>query len=464
MTVFRIFVVLGYLAILVGIGFYTKSRAKSVEGFAVAGRKLAFYTAMSTIVASEWGGGVVMGVTEDAHSFGISSYIYPLAMGLGLIILGLTLAKKYWHMDTITMGQFLNKRFSARVDVLAAVLMVLSITLVTGSQVRAAGLVGSTIFGIPFVLAAVIFVIAFCIYTSIGGLWAVAFNDTFQLLVGAVGLIIVLVVAMSRAGNVSTLIKQLPAGFLDPRPYGSWKWAVDYFASVTFVMLAVPELVQRIWGCKTVKSAQASLVVGGIVYWLFGIVSILLGMYTVILVPNLQGSALPSLIVKLFNPYLAVVLCLSILAALLSTADTMLLVSSTMFVEDIYKRIFKPNLSPETTLKLMRVMIFVFGAITLVWAILVPRILSLIIYSMYVIVGYSTIYIFGHIWKKTSEIAALGCLIITAAVTSLWFFADLSSKTFLTTGTVAFGISIIAVVILSLLFPNKELAKASKTG
>ena len=462
MMAFRILVVLGYLAILIGIGFYTKSRTKDVEGFAVAGRKLAFYMAMSTIIASEWGGGVVMGVTEDARAFGISSYIYPFAMGLGLIILGLTLAKKYWHMDTITMGQFLNKRFSARVDVLAAILMVFSITLVTASQVRAAGLVGSTIFGIPFAWAAILFVIVFCIYTSIGGLWAVAFNDTFQLLVGAVGLVIVLIFAMRNVGGISSLFKQLPAEFMDPRPYGSWKWAVDYFASVTFVMLAVPELVQRIWGCKTAKTAQASLVIGGIVYWGFGLVSILLGLSTVVLVPNLQGSALPSLIMKLFNPALAALLCLSILAALLSTADTLLLVCSTMFVEDIYKRVFKPNLSAETSLKLMRAMIFVFGAITLGWALLVPRILSLILYSMYVIVGYSTIYIFGHIWKKTSEIAALLCLIITAVVTTIWHFADLSSKSFLTTGTVAFGISIIVVVILSLIFPNKELAKAGE--
>lgn len=460
MTVFRILVVLGYLAILIGIGFYAKKRVKDVEGFAVAGRKLAFFTAMCTIVASEWGGGVVMGVTEDAHAFGISAYIYPLTMGLGLIILGLTLAKKYWHMDTITMGQFLNKRYSARVDVIAAVLMVFSITLVTASQVRAAGLIGSTVFGIPFTWAAIIFVIAFCIYVSIGGLWAVAFNDTVQLIIGASGLLIVLAVAMSKIGGIGNLFQQIPAGFLDPKPYGEWKWAVDYFASVTFVMLAVPELVQRIWGCKTVKSAQSSLIVGGIIYWIFGIVSIVLGLSAVILVPNLQGSALPSLIMKLFNPIVAVFLCLAILAALISTADTLLLVCSTMFVEDIYKRVFKPNLSPEASLKLMRIMIFVFGAITLTWALLVPRILSLILYSMYVIVGYSTIYIFGHIWRRTSEIAALSCLIITAIMTTIWHFANLSYKSFFTTGTVSFLVSIIVIVILSLIFPNKELAKA----
>ncbi len=459
MTALRILVVLGYLAILIGIGFYARKRSKDLEGFAVAGRKLAFFTAMCTIIASEWGGGVVMGVTEDAHAFGISAYIYPLTMGLGLIILGLTLAKKYWHMDTITMGQFLHKRFSARVDVIAAILMVFSLTLVTASQVRAAGLLGSTVFGIPFTLAAVIFVIAFCVYISIGGLWAVAFNDSFQLIIGAVGLLIVLAVAMGKIGGIGSLFSQLPKEFMDPRPYGEWKWAVDYFASVTFVMLAVPELVQRIWGCKTVKSAQASLVVGGIVYWGFGIISIILGLSAVILVPNLQGSALPSLIMKLFNPVVGVFLCLSILAALLSTADTLLLVCSTMFVEDIYKRVFKPNLSPEASLKLMRVMIFVFGAVTLTWALLVPRILSLILYSMYVIVGYSTIYIFGHIWKRTSEIAALGCLIITAVVTTIWHFANLSYKSFFTTGTVAFLVSIIVIFALSLIFPNRELAK-----
>lgn len=459
MMALRILVALGYLAILIGIGFYAKKRVKDVEGFAVAGRQLAFFTAMCTIVASEWGSGVVMGVTEDAHAFGISAYFYPLTLGLGFIILGLTLAKRYWKMDTITMGQFLNKRYSTRVDVIAAILMVFSLTLVTASQVRSAGLIGSTLFEIDFTLAAVIFVAVFCIYVSIGGLWAVAYNDAFQLIVGAAGLVIVLIAAMSKIGGLDALFSQLPEAFFDPKPYGEWKWAVDYLASVTFVMLAVPELVQRIWGCRTVKSAQSALIVGGIVYWAFGIISVILGLSAAVLIPNLEGSALPSLIMKLFNPAVAAFLSLSILAALISTADTLLLVCSTMFVEDIYKRLFKPDLSQEASFKLMRITIFIFGAITLIWALLVPRILSLILYSMYVIIGYSTIYIFGHIWKRASEIAAFGCLIITAILTTIWHFGNLSYKSFFTTGTISFCVSVVVMVILSLIFPNKELAK-----
>lgn len=456
MSITSIVFVLIYLAILISIGLFVRKRAKNVEGFAVAGRRLAFYAAMSTIVASEWGGGVVMGVTEEAHIFGISSFFYPLSLGLGLIILGLTLVEKYWHLDTITMGQFLKKRYSVRVDLLAAILMIFSLTLVTASQVRSAGLISESIFKIPFVYSIILFVLIVAIYTSIGGLWAVAYNDTIQLLIGAIGLIIVLGFALTRIGGINTLFNQLPKEFMDPRPYGSWVWAFDFFASVTFVMLAVPELVQRIWGCKTVKIAKTSLIVSGIVYWIFGIISVLIGLSAFVLIPNLKSGALPNLILTLFNPTIAVFLCLSVLAALISTADTMLLVCSTMFVEDIYKRLFKVELSENISLKLMKIMVFVFGALTIIWCVLVPRVLTLILYSMYVIVAYSTIYIFGHIWTKTSELAAFLCLIITAIVTTIWHFGNYSYKYPLSTGIIAFLVSIITIIIFTYIFPKKE--------
>lgn len=459
MSILSIVVVLVYLGILLGIGLYVRKRAKNIEGFAVAGRQLAFYAAMSTIIASEWGGGVVMGVTEEAHIFGISSFFYPLSLGLGLIILGLTLAEKYWHLDTITMGQFLKKRYSVRVDILAAILMVFSLTLVTASQVKSAGIISESIFKIPFIWSIILFVIIVSIYTSIGGLWAVAYNDTLQILVGAIGLIIVLVFALARIGGMNALFSQLPKEFLDPRPYGSWVWAFDFFASVTFVMLAVPELVQRIWGCKTAKIAKTSLIISGIVYWFFGIISVLIGLSVFVLIPNLKSGALPNLILLLFNPTIAVFLCLAVLAALISTADTMLLVCSTMFVEDIYKRLFKGNLTENSSLKLMRLMVFLFGGLTIVWCVLVPRVLTLILYSMYVIVAYSTIYIFGHIWKKTSEIAAFWCLIITAIVTTIWHFGNYSYKYPLSTGIIAFLVSIVSIIVLSYLFPRKEIIK-----
>jgi len=456
MTMTTLVVLIVYLGIIISVGFWAKRKTRNVKEFAVAGRNLAFFAAMCTIVASEWGGGVVMGVSEDAFAFGISSLAYPITLGLGLIILGLTLVRKYWHLDTITMPEFLKKRFSIRVEALASILMVISLTLVTASQVRAAAIIGQSLFSMPLVITSFIFVIIVCIYTSIGGLWAVAYNDTIQLIIGGIGIIVILGVALSRVGGVITLFKSLPASYLDPRPWGNWIWAFDYLASVTFVMLAVPELVQRIWACKSEKIAKNSLLIGGLVYWVFGIASMLLGLCAFILIPNIESGAVPSLILHLFPPFLGAVLVISLLAALLSTTDTMILVCSTIFVEDLYKRFIKPALPDKESLKVMRLMVFVFGGVILVWALLVPRILSLILYSMYAIIGFSTIYIFGNVWKKTSEIAAFWCLILTALAATIWHFGNFSYKYFLTTGIVAFLVSIISIVVLSYIFPRKQ--------
>jgi len=446
-----------YLLVLLGIGFYVQSKTKNVEDFAVAGRKVGFFAAMCTIVASEWGSGVIMGVSNDAYVFGISAYIFPVTLGLGLILLGLTLAKRYWNLDVITMPQYLSSRYSQRVEVLATLLMVFSLVLVTGSDVRAAGLIGQSFLGIPFVVSAVLFVIIFAVYTNIGGLWAVIYTDVFQLIIGAVGTLVLLFLALSRVGGVTELFAQLPAEMMDPRPFGDWVWAFDYLASVTFVMLAVPELIQRVWACKTEKAAKSSLLVGGVVYWLFGAASLLLGLCAVVLLPGLETAAvIPEMAIKLFPPFAAALLCISFLAAVMSTADTLILVCATMITEDLYKKLFKPDMSSEQSLKVARIAVFLTAFLSLFFALAVPRILGLVLYSLYVFIGVSMIFIMGLVWKKASEKAAFISLILTSICSAIWEFGGMAYQYRFTTGMMAFVVSLVSMLVFSYALPDKQ--------
>jgi SSS family solute:Na+ symporter len=140
------------------------------------------FVALCTIIASEWGGGNVMGVSSDAYAYGISAYNYPISMGFGIFLLGLLLAKKYWNIKEISMCSYIRKRYSKRCELLATVLMLLSIMLVTASQFKAGGFLAETMFGWSHVKAVIIFAIVVCFYTSIGGLMAVAYNDSINLL------------------------------------------------------------------------------------------------------------------------------------------------------------------------------------------------------------------------------------------------------------------------------------------
>ncbi|MDR1574089.1 MAG: sodium:solute symporter family protein [Clostridiales Family XIII bacterium] len=446
-------IVVLYFVVLIGIGIFASKRTKNAQDFAVAGRRLSMFVALCTIIASEWGGGNVMGVSADAYAYGVSAYIYPLSMGIGIFLLGLLLAKKYWSIEEISMCKYIRKRYSKRCEILATVLMLLSIMLVTGSQFKSGGFLAETVFGLPHAQAVVIFAIIVCIYTSLGGLLAVAYNDTLNLILGGVGLIVCLIFGLNQVGGVTELIRAIPESHTDPRPYGSWIWAVDYLASCTFVMLAVPELIQRIWACKTPETARKACMAGSVVYVAYGVISLTLGLIALLLLPGIDaGMAIPALVMELFPRLIAMFIILSILAALVSTADTMLLICSAMIVEDLIKPFAKREFDDKESLRLMRVFVFVVGLVTVLFATGFDRVLGLILFSYYVYIGISTSFIFGRIWRGATERAAFFSMIISGLCSAVWEFGGLSYKvSWATTGIVSVVTAVLPFFLISLL-------------
>lgn len=88
--------------------------------------------------------------------------------------------------------------------------------------------------------------------------------------------------------------------------------------------------------------------VGGIVYIILGLLSLLLGLIAYVILPNIDaGLAMPELVMNLFPSILGTVILMSVLAALVSTADTMLLITSTMIVEDLIKPFVKKTIDDK---------------------------------------------------------------------------------------------------------------------
>ena len=218
MNVGSIIICIIYFAILIGIAVIASKKSKNAQEFTNAGRRIAMFAAMCTIIASEWGSGNVIGTASDAYSYGISAYIFPVAMGIGIFLLGLFLAEKYWKIEEISMCAYIRKRYSKRCELLATILMVLSIILVTGAQLKSGGLLAETLFGWNKTTAVIIFAVVVCVYTCIGGLLAVAYNDTFNLCLGAAGVLICLIAGLNKVGGFEGIAASMTPERLDPDP------------------------------------------------------------------------------------------------------------------------------------------------------------------------------------------------------------------------------------------------------
>lgn len=98
-------------SVLVGLAIYAGKKAKNAQEFSSAGRRIGMFVAMCTIVASEWGGGNVMGTASDAYSYGISAYIFPVSMGIGIFCWACCLPKVLEHRRGFDVSLYKGKVF-----------------------------------------------------------------------------------------------------------------------------------------------------------------------------------------------------------------------------------------------------------------------------------------------------------------------------------------------------------------
>ena len=114
-TGIQVFIILVYIGVLFGISWYVKHKAAaSAEAYVLAGRKLTTPLIMVSIVGLAVGGASTIGVAEQAYKVGLSAGWYTAAWGIGAIVMGLTVAKKYRQLNITTVAELLERYYDRR--------------------------------------------------------------------------------------------------------------------------------------------------------------------------------------------------------------------------------------------------------------------------------------------------------------------------------------------------------------
>lgn len=144
-TGIQIVIILAYISVLFGISWYVKRRAaSSTEDYVLAGRRLTTPLIMVSIVGLAVGGASTIGVAEQAYKVGLSAGWYTAAWGIGAIVMGLTVAKKYRRLHITTVPELLERYYDRRSMVAGIAcqvlvqLVVMSLQYVAGGAVLAA--------------------------------------------------------------------------------------------------------------------------------------------------------------------------------------------------------------------------------------------------------------------------------------------------------------------------------------
>ncbi len=325
---------LAFLGLQLGIGMYLSKRIASEADYLIGGRSLGYTLTTFSLFATWFGAETVIGSSTTIYGEGFSlASPEPFGYGLCLVLMGALLARPLWNRGLTTLADLYRQRFGTGVERLAAVLLIPSSVLWAGAQIRAFGQVlatASLLTPETGITVAALFVVA---YTMYGGLLADAVTDVLQGIILTIGLVVTLWAVVARVGGPAEAVHLLATTDrvnLTPAAAGPVWLAVEAWAIPVIGSLTATEIVSRVIAARTATVAQRSSLAAGAMYMLVGSIPVVIALLAGALVTDLSNpeQLLPTIARDSLPPVLFAVFAGGLIAAILSTVDSTLLVAS----------------------------------------------------------------------------------------------------------------------------------------
>lgn len=353
-----------YLVVMLGIGVIAYKRTTNLSDYILGGRSLGPWTSAISAGASDMSGWLLLGLPGAAYVSGLSAGWIGIGLLAGTWLNWLIVARRmrvysFKSGDALTLPEFFANRFRDKTQLLrvvSAIFILMFFMFYTSSGLVAGGKLFETVFGLDYTLAVTVGTLAIISYTFFGGFLAVSWTDLIQGLMMAAALLIVPVIALSELGGFSGSSAQILAEngdmlkwFTDANTgesltaigiISSMAWGLGYFGQ--------PHILARFAAIRSPNDIPAARRIA--VSWsaLCLICAMGVGLLgTVYMARDLgDGETIFMIMVNaIFHPVIAGVLLAAILAAVMSTADSQLLVSSSALTDDFYKAMIRKDAS-----------------------------------------------------------------------------------------------------------------------
>ncbi len=404
-----------YLLLQLGIGIVVSRRIKNEQDYLVAGRRMGPLLCTATIAATWFGAETCVSSAGVAYEDGLSLLnAEPFGYGLCIAFMGLVFAVPLWRRKLVTLADLYRSRYSAGVERFAALLMIPTSVLWAAAQVRAFGqVVASTadVGATAGILIATGFVVA---YTAFGGLLADAVTDLVQGIALAIGLVAFLYGVAIATGGFETsfeLARAARSELATSEPIPLLRlletWAVPVLGSVV-----AQELVARVSASRTEHVARGSALAAAGIYVALGMIPIFLGLVGTRLMPGLADpeQVLPELASRYLSPLFHALFTGALVSAILSTVDSTLLVSSSLFSHNLALAFLRAP-TERTRLLLARGGVLGFGIIAAFLALTAESVYGLVEHASSLgSAGLVVILVFGLFTKVGGRASAYGAL------------------------------------------------------
>ena len=493
-----------YLFVLVAVGVYKVSSVKDSEDFMVAGRTLPWFVLVGTLLATWMGSGSLFSGAGLGYRNGLAALWSSGGAWLGIALIYF-ITKRIRNFGKVTVPDIFEARYGQVAAVLATITTVIAYTTIVSYQFRGGGKVLSLVSdGMVSLETGIIITALFAIsYTILAGMYSVVYTDVVNGVLMTIGTIAALIFLIIKVGGLSEIIS-ISESVGKWQLFGNWELersgdisgpiiAISFFVPTMLLLMGDANMYQRIFSARDGGSAKKA-----VFFWIIGVVLLesvisMLGLTGFVaaskgIIPDLVGNAqsgiqnsdiqgmlearqagsesvIPAIAKFAGLPLLLGLLLVStMMAIIVSTADSFLLIPATNLTRDVYLKHFNPAATEKQILLISRSLVLILGVIAFLLVSQFKTVLNAA-FTAYNIYGTSITpsLLAAFLWRRATSQGAIASIITGATVTIIWtyFLPDWSGfkqlHPFLQELTYpAAGLSILMLVIGSLITKPPE--------
>jgi SSS family solute:Na+ symporter len=366
-----------------GLAFYF-SRKESIGSYLINEKKSTLWMLTFSNVATLVGAGAIVAVVSEVYNTGISYGISLISSFiLGTIILGIISykIKDFGDKEKIyTIPDFFEKKYDYKNKILVQILQIFLLTIWIAIQAVAFAYLATALIGTEFHTALLFTAIITIFYTSIGGLKIDIISDVIQFWIIFIVLIILAIKNYFSIENIPSLISSLPKGHLNPANYAGWGVLIISILMAGLIYVSGTQHWQRIISARNKETARKSFLLTLPFILIISIITIFFGLIASVNYSGIeQDTALFILMKDTLNPIMLGFGLAAILAVIMSSLDSLLIGGSTI----LYNSLVKKNFSPKRKIFIARLLTALFGVTSFSIAFLIPDIVTLSIFQVY---------------------------------------------------------------------------------